>query len=76
MMVDKMFSRLPFVFDWVTYKGEIFVAQMNYERSLAARKPMFDLSYCLTKALNQVIIKTVQYDKRKFVLLGENDKKN
>jgi hypothetical protein len=62
----RMTEKLPIVFDWCEYKGEIVVAQFNYERSVKARKPMFDLSYCMTRALNQVILKTVQWDKNKF----------
>ena len=63
---DKMIERLPFVFDWVKYKGEDVVAQINIEATKKARKPMLDISYCMTKAFNQVIIKTVQFDKSKF----------
>lgn len=51
---------------WIEYKGETYVSQLNLKRTEEAGKPMFDLSYCMTKALNQVIMKTVQYDKRKF----------
>lgn len=53
---------------WIEYKGETFVSQLNFERTADAGKPMFDLSYCMTKALNQCIMKTVQYDKSKFII--------
>jgi len=66
MNVDKMLKKLPFTFDWVNYKGEDVVAQINIEASIKAKKPMFDISYCMTKALNQVIMFTAQYDKNKF----------
>lgn len=64
--VKKMALKIPFEMEWVEYKGETFVAQFNYERSRQARKPMLDLSICMTRAINQVIIDTVQYDKSKF----------
>lgn len=64
--VFKMTEKLPFVIDWCEYKGETVVAQINYDRSLKANKPMMDISYCMTKALNQNIMYTVQWDKNKF----------
>lgn len=57
---------IPIYPSWVEFKGETFVAQLNFERTEKSRVPMFDLSYCMTKALNQVIIKTVRYDKSLF----------
>ena len=57
---------IPIYPSWVEFKGETFVAQLNFERTAKSRVPMFDLSYCMTKALNQVIIKTVRYDKYRF----------
>ncbi len=66
MDIDKMLFKLPFILDWVNFKGENVVAQINIEASIKAKKPMFDISYCMTKALNQVINYTVQYDKNKF----------
>lgn len=64
--VFKMSEKLPFVIDWCEYKGETVVAQINYERSLKANRPMMDISYCMTKALNYVIMYTRQWDKNKF----------
>lgn len=64
--INKCLEKLPFVFDWVIYKGEDVVAQINIDKTEIAKKPMFDISYCMTKAMNQVIIKTVQFDKNKF----------
>lgn len=64
--IEPMFERLPFVMDWCNFKGDVCVAQINYEASIKARKPMMDISYCMTRALNQVILRTVQYDKGKF----------
>lgn len=63
---ENMLLRLPIACDWVSFKDEVVVAQINYEATKKAGKPMMDLSYCMTKALNQVILKTVQWDKKKF----------
>lgn len=64
--VEPMFKRLPFCVDWVSYKGEIFFAMVNYDASIKAKKPMIDLCYCATRGLNGQVLKTVQYDKKKF----------
>lgn len=64
--VVKMMLRLPFSIDWIDFKGETVVAQTNYEASKKAGKPMMDISYCMTRALNQNIMYTVQFDKNKF----------
>ena len=63
---ERMLMRLPFCLDWVNYKGDDVVAQWNLEATIKANKPMVDISYCMTKALNQVILETVQWDKSKF----------
>lgn len=63
MRIDFEFPIYP---TWMKYKGEIYVSQLNFERTEQAGKPIFDLSYCMTKAINQCIMKTVQYDKGKF----------
>jgi NAD-dependent DNA ligase len=62
--VDKLV--IPIYPEWIEYKGEVFVSQLNFEATAKARKPMFDLSYCMTRALNDCILHTVQYDKNKF----------
>lgn len=64
--MKRIISKVPIVLDWCEFKGEVVVAQLNYERTEKAKKPMFDISYCMTKALNQVVLETVQYDKKKF----------
>lgn len=50
---EEMLLRLPFSLEWVEYKGEVVVAQPNYEATVKAKKPMLDISYCMTRALNQ-----------------------
>jgi hypothetical protein len=64
--IIKMFLHLPFAIDWVNFKGEDVVAQINWESTKKAHKPMLDISYCMTKALNQYILFTTQWDKNKF----------
>lgn len=68
----KMLSRIPDL-DWVNYRGEDVVIQWNYEATRKARKPMVDISRCMTAAFNQNILKTVQWDKKHFKpsLLGD-----
>lgn len=51
---------------WVEFKGETVVSQLNFDETKRVGRPMFDISYCMTRALNQNIMKTVQYDKNKF----------
>lgn len=59
-------NRLPIILDWCYYKDEIYVAQINLEATKKAHKPMMDLSHCMTRAINQIILKTVQWDSTKF----------
>jgi hypothetical protein len=62
----KMAYKLPIVFDWVDFKGETVFAGFNYEASEKAGKPMMDIFYCATRALNHVVLFTAQWDKSKF----------
>lgn len=64
--IEKLLMRLPIAMDWCEYKGETLVAIINYEATKKAKRPMVDLSYCMTTALNNTIDKTVQWDKNKF----------
>lgn len=64
--LDKIISKLPIVYDWVNYKGEDVVASINIERTLKAKKPMMDISYCMTKAFNDIHLKTVIFNKKHF----------
>jgi hypothetical protein len=64
--IDKMFLKLPVVWDWYKFKGEVFFVGINREATIKAKKPMMDLHYCATKALNGIVLKTVQWDKKKF----------
>jgi hypothetical protein len=64
--IPKFILNCPVAYNWVEYKGETYFGVLNYERSITARKPMIDLSYCATKAMNNIVLKTVQYDKKYF----------
>ncbi len=64
--IEKMLMRLPIACDWVQYKGETVVAQINWEATVKAKRPMMDISYCMTMAFNQSIMFTCQWDKNKF----------
>lgn len=64
--ISRMVEKLPFVFDWVDYKGETLFAGFNYAASEKAGKPMFDMFYCATRALNHCVLFTTQFDKNKF----------
>lgn len=66
MTTEEKLMRLPVVSDWVEFKGEIYYSIINYEATDRAKKPMIDLHYCATKALNNIVQKTVQWDKSKF----------
>lgn len=61
-----MISRLPFDHDWAEYNGKTYFVSSNVDASLKAKKPMMDLHYCATEALNNRVLKTVQFDKNKF----------
>lgn len=56
----------PVAAEWWTFKGETYFAMVNVDRSLKAGRPMIDLSYCATKAMNGIVLKTVQYSKKHF----------
>lgn len=62
----RLFEKLPIVFDWVEYKGETVFAGINFDATMKANKPMMDIFYCATAALNHTVLKTVQWDKKKF----------
>lgn len=65
--IDRMLLRLPIVDGWVRFKGETFYTSMNYDATVKAKKPMMDIFYCATTCLNHAVLKTVQWDKKKFL---------
>lgn len=64
--VPQFIVNCPVAFEWWYYDEVQIFAGINYERSVSAKKPMIDIHYCATKALNGVVLKTVQYDKKRF----------
>jgi hypothetical protein len=44
------------VYDWCKYRGEIYFAVLNWEESDKRNKPVIDLAYCATKAMNGIFI--------------------
>lgn len=62
----KMLLKLPIVFDWIEFKGETVFMGINYEATQKAKKPMVDIFYCATQALNNNVLFTTQWDKSKF----------
>lgn len=49
----------PFFCDWCFYKGRVYFAQLNYERSIAEQKPVIQLHYCATAAFNNNLIEHI-----------------
>lgn len=70
----KMLSNLPIGFGWVKFKGETVFMGVNYDATKKAKKPMVDIFYCATAALNNNVLFTTQWDKNKFKPsdLGQN----
>lgn len=64
--IPKWIMDCPVYANWIEYKGETFFGMLNYERSLKAKRPMIDLCPCVTKGLNGIVEKTVQYSKKHF----------
>lgn len=64
--VYKMTQRSGVSDGWILYKGTHVFAQINYERSKKANRPMYDISYCATKALNGIVLFCCQYNKKHF----------
>lgn len=63
---EKMCMKLPVAFGWIEYLGETIFATFNYGATVKAKRPMLDIHYCATEAMNNRVLKTVQYDKNKF----------
>ncbi len=55
----------PIFSDWVTYYGKTYYAECDYAKSKELNKPVFNLAYCATVAMNEIWVKTgVVYSKR------------
>jgi hypothetical protein len=62
----------PLIFGWCRYNGRIFFADLNYEESVKANKPVFDLAYCATKALNNIYLLRREWNAKKFCRWSKN----
>lgn len=58
-------DRLPWL-KWVKYKDEECVADVDYQKSLKAHRPIINIHYCMTKAMNNCILKTVNFNPQYF----------
>lgn len=56
----------PLVYDWCKYDGVVYFADLNYEESEKANKPIFDLAFCATRAMNHIFLKRVEWDSERF----------
>lgn len=61
--MPKWMDGCPISYDWVKYRGEVFFAVLNWEESDKRGKPVFDLAYCATKAMNGIFLKQRVYRK-------------
>lgn len=66
MTTEGKLQKLPVAFDWVEYKGETYFMGINFDATERVGRPMVDLFHCATQACNGNVLKTVQWDKRKF----------
>jgi hypothetical protein len=54
-------DRIP-IMEWVRYKGQVCVADLDYDKSIRAHRPIINIHYCMTKAHNGVIERTVNFN--------------
>lgn len=64
----KWFEKIGCTFDWAQYKNENVFIDANLAATHRAKKPMFNICYCATEAMNGTILYVAQYDKNKFKL--------
>lgn len=51
------------VWDWCFYKGEKVFGCLNWGESEKRQKPIIDICYCATKALNGIVLKQRVWNK-------------
>ena len=61
----------PLVFGWCRYNGRVYFADLNFDESEKAQKPIFDLAYCATKAMNGIYLMRREWDIKKFSRWGK-----
>lgn len=52
------------IFDWCLYNSEMVFVSWNYEESEKRQKPVFDIAYCATKAMNGIFLNQRVWSKR------------
>jgi len=52
------------VSDWCKYNGVIYYGVLNWQESEKRNKPVIDLAYCATRALNEIFLKQRVFSKR------------
>lgn len=52
------------VYDWCRYNGEVYFAVLNWDESEKRQKPVLDLAYCATRAMNGLFLKQRVWSKR------------
>lgn len=56
-------------FDWVVYKRKVYCADLDWAESAKLKKPVFNLAYCITKAMNECWLKKgIVYDNKNIKL--------
>ncbi len=64
---DRVLAKIPKnlfdvpMMDWMVYEGDHYVVSLNLEKSLKCHRPIVDIHHCMTKALNNCVLKSVNY---------------
>lgn len=56
----------PLVYDWCKFDGQIYFADLNFQESEKIGKPVFDLAFCATRAMNHIYLKREVWDPERF----------
>lgn len=56
MELPKWFKPVTIVSDWRKYNGEVYFGVLNWAESERRNKPVIDLAYCATKAMNEIFL--------------------
>jgi hypothetical protein len=68
-------AAVPFVCDWVEYKGRIVFAEIDFEKSVAAGRPIIGIGYCATAVIvNRRIDSTHNYSPETFKRCRHSEK--
>ena len=70
---DNFIHQCPLVEGWCKYSNEIYYASLNYDESIKKQKPVFDLAYCATKAMNGIFLKQRVWSKRFQKIYNHNE---